>query len=475
MSDDAKKSTILERFRDAVQLVARWAPFLSPALYRMRVVSTDKRALAGLGQSLPHAKKNAPKPILPAMAVGRGGEVKLNPDWTGNTETMGVILLHELFHLVFKHHDRCRSAIGIHTFRQTKEEAERSALLAADLEVNSYMASLGFTLPSGAAGEHGPMPQDFNLPHLKTLEFYHKALMQDSNANNSKCHCGGMSGIGATPHDHDDGDEEGDGEGGKKKNKKGDGEGEEPGSHGGLLPGEGGNNNTDEEAEFEAAMDEARKTIASAIGSCPGLDTQSSWKSILAAELSKGVGAGRGSAMFMSTFTRRSRRQSAMQSATHKIRLPGMRGETRRIGVVLDTSGSMSIEQISKAVAAINDLGKVFRYDVYAVPCSDTAGTIRHVPTSTPKEIKEMAGHGRGGTHLENGVRALFKQVNPPPGLVIYLTDGQNSWEKRNPARVPHYCVLIGVEGHFNISAAQARSMGLVPTHVKCIGSVSVS
>jgi predicted metal-dependent peptidase len=97
----------------------------------------------------------------------------------------------------------------------------------------------------------------------------------------------------------------------------------------------------------------------------------------------------------------------------------------RTFGVVLDTSGSMDVQLLGKALGAIasyaaaRDVPRarvVFcdaaAYDAGYLPVEDIAGKVRV--------------RGRGGTELQPGIRLLEQAGDfPPDGPILVITDGE--------------------------------------------------
>jgi len=125
------------------------------------------------------------------------------------------------------------------------------------------------------------------------------------------------------------------------------------------------------------------------------------------------------------TYARPSRRQSAtpgIPRAGHYF--PPEEIARRTFGVILDTSGSMNVTLLGKALGAIASYAEardvpaarvVFcdaaPYDAGYLPVAEIAGRVRV--------------HGRGGTVLQPGIDLLHRADDFPPGApVLVITDG---------------------------------------------------
>jgi predicted metal-dependent peptidase len=127
--------------------------------------------------------------------------------------------------------------------------------------------------------------------------------------------------------------------------------------------------------------------------------------------------------------TRGYARPSRRQSSTPDIARPGRHQPTELVprvtfGVVLDTSASMDVRQLGKALGAVASFATA--RDVPAVRvvyCDAAPKDAGYVPV-------EEIGHrlrvwGRGGTELQPGIRLLEKADDfPPDAPILIITDG---------------------------------------------------
>ncbi|MFF4190539.1 hypothetical protein [Nonomuraea sp. NPDC001831] len=126
------------------------------------------------------------------------------------------------------------------------------------------------------------------------------------------------------------------------------------------------------------------------------------------------------------SYARASRRQAASPGIPRPGRVrPEEVVRRKTFGVVLDTSGSMDVKLLGKALGAIASYAAA--RDVpraRVVFCDATAYDAGYLP------VEEIAGRvrvrGRGGTILQPGVKLLERADDfPPDGPILLITDGQ--------------------------------------------------
>lgn len=102
--------------------------------------------------------------------------------------------------------------------------------------------------------------------------------------------------------------------------------------------------------------------------------------------------------------------------------LPGGTSETPEFGVVLDTSGSMSPELLSKAlgvvVGVLEETGAETCWLYQADTCLQSAEEVSVSDLQTRVRMK-----GRGGTRFDHPLRQIVERQDPV-GALLYLTDG---------------------------------------------------
>jgi len=117
------------------------------------------------------------------------------------------------------------------------------------------------------------------------------------------------------------------------------------------------------------------------------------------------------------------RRPSRRQSVYHPVLTPSLRGDqTARIAIVVDTSGSMSSELLTRALSEVAEVLRIFQYPVTIIPCDVAAyEPVAVVAANEAFKVSHLA--GGGGTDLREGIRAAL-ELRPAPDSVLVLTDG---------------------------------------------------
>jgi predicted metal-dependent peptidase len=129
------------------------------------------------------------------------------------------------------------------------------------------------------------------------------------------------------------------------------------------------------------------------------------------------------------TFVRPSRRGADRTDVV----LPGRRREGWILNVVLDTSGSMTVE-LPRALGAIADFCSAAAVDQIRLVQCDTAVTSDRF--LTPDELARHQITGGGGSDLSPALRYLADDSNVE--AVVVLTDGEITY----PPEAMHYNVL---------------------------------
>jgi len=349
-------------------------------------------------------------------------QLVINPDFFNPLpleQRMGI-LIHEVDHIILQHLGR-------------KGERDHKLFnVACDIALNQMIPK--DWLPDGAL-----YPETFKLPDgnfwpkdLTAEQYYQLAKDEkdkqekekDDQDTEEKCdNCGGS---GEEPQDGDQEGEEGEGEGqgegeekeGKEPCKECQGTGAKPGT--GFQPSNGNPNLTgqeeitidshdmwdkmsDEDQEMakemmsktlEQAMEKSRGNAPSNIEMIMELwrkKAKLSWKRILKKYLS----------------SKKGQRVATIKKRNRRIRTLGVKGsktayDTPEVVVGLDTSGSMSNEEIAEALVEINEVCKISNSNLKLVQI-DT--TIKGLEEYDPKK-KNFKRRGCGGTYM--GAMAKF-------------------------------------------------------------------
>ncbi|MEU2503152.1 VWA-like domain-containing protein [Streptomyces sp. NPDC007863] len=148
------------------------------------------------------------------------------------------------------------------------------------------------------------------------------------------------------------------------------------------------------------------------------------WRELLGAALAAAVSAAGAGEDY--TYRRPSRRSAALPG----IVLPSLRRVPPHIGVVIDTSGSVSDTELGSALLEVAALTRAVdgRRDlVTVVACDAAAHTAQRLCAGADIPLV-----GGGGTDLRAGfARAL--RLSPRPDVLVVFTDGQTPWPRTAP------------------------------------------
>lgn len=128
-------------------------------------------------------------------------------------------------------------------------------------------------------------------------------------------------------------------------------------------------------------------------------------------------------------------RHPSKRSYSRKIIRPGLIDRQLTPLFILDTSGSMSIKQLTAGVAESIAVLNQFGIDE-AFFCQVDAAVVEEPRRINLSDLLgEIAFKGRGGTDFSPGFRAAVK-MNPRPDIIFYWTDG-DGWAPRTPCPIP--------------------------------------
>lgn len=338
-------------------------PYFAQALFSMKLVCED---------------------AIGTMGVSRNWVCYWNPEFanTCTVPELAGVLLHELMHLLSRHHNRAKLLIG--------QDNSKRWNVAADFEIND---SLGKEVELPKGGLH---PSQMKLPYGKLAEWYYDALSEQPAQEQV---FGGSAGDGLTrPWEK--------------------GETEVPLS------------------EVEATIRQTAEAIKKHVqaygrGTVPaGLDrwaniqlapAKVAWDRELAAQIRRASQQVSG----MTDFTRG--RPNRRQAAYGRVVRASMFRPVPEIGIVVDTSGSIGEEVVEIFLAEINGILKASRAKVRVISCD--AEIHGNVKTNTVKGVA-AAIKGGGGTDLRVGIRECEKYK---ADIIIVLTDGLTPWPDEAP------------------------------------------
>ena len=235
-------------------------------------------------------------------------------------------------------------------------------------------------------------------------------------------------------------------------------------------------NNSDSPAIKSDQQDVIRDQVAQEIlnfsrskgvGSLPGfllrwaqdlLEPKVDWRKALAGAIRSSLATVLGRRDYV--YTRPSRRQSAMKVAgSNEIILPSMRKPAQpAIAIILDTSGSISGDQINTFVSEIDGIVKAngISQGVTVIPCDMEVGEIQKLRSRNA--IASLRLHGGGGTDMGVGIAAAGN-LRPTPKILIVLTDGYTPWPNSLPKGVESMIVCLTVMENMDTSPSWAKKV----------------
>lgn len=450
---------MIQKLVDARAYISVHFPYLSHAIFSMVPVETTQ---------------------VSTLAVDRYWRLYYNPDYCRalTPKQLASVLFHEVNHLIRNHSDR---------FDQLNETMR--ANIATDLEINDDIRSIKeLELPDGAI-----FPSTFNLPNKLSAEEYFDRLenqvqsLQTSSGDRQESEDGagesGSSGNNASDRAAHDGTsgtsrETGDSDSSQGGGSLNDSSPRESDSSSGSdpLPGASGptystspaagncgscahgkpmpweldapNENqpgvTPEQAEVIKQVTAVK--IAEHMknrGNVPAwlsrwaesrLTSKIDWKRELRKLIRSAIGWSTGAVDY--TYDRPNRRQSTLPNVV----LPRLRAPVPNIAVVVDTSGSMSDNEISEALTEIAAILKVQkRVTVLSVDAQVHA--VRKVFRSDHVQLI-----GGGGTDMERGIMATA-DLKPAPDVVVVITDGYTPWPMQKPKSIGKVVAVITSRG----------------------------
>ncbi|WP_031015403.1 DUF2201 family putative metallopeptidase [Streptomyces sp. NRRL F-5727] len=342
-------------------------PYLASALYALTVVPSER---------------------VRTMAVDRYWRCYVAPafvDATGVEELAGV-WIHEAAHLLRDHHGRADRL-------PAADQRDRLRVnIAQDCEINDDLVADGLRLPPGVME-----PRLFGLPTGRLFEEY----LRDIPASCPHAlDCG--SGAHGVPAPWDLGEHAADGTAGV-----------------GPVEGEALRRQT---AQAIRAHARSRGTIAAGWRRWAEqvLEPTVDWRKALTGAVREAAAWAGGAVDY--TYRRPSRRTPALGG---RVVLPSLRRPLPRVAVVVDTSGSMTEEDLATALAEVSGVLRevgVGGNRVTVLACDADVHAVARVTTVDQVELA-----GGGGTDMTVGIRTALT-AQDPPNIIVVLTDGHTPW-----------------------------------------------
>jgi predicted metal-dependent peptidase len=375
---------------------------------------------------IPVERKN--DPIIKTMAVDQHMRIYYNPEFLESLsadEAVGV-LVHEINHLLRDHLGRGKNVEDSYLWN-----------LAGDCEINDDIVR--DTVCSVKLPKDCVTPSTFKFKNDDIVENYYELLKKKSEKEKQKLrdmlekmgvnpgygNCGsvatGKSGPGEDPFDGKDASGEGNGN---------------------------GNNQSQTPGHSDQMVDLYKKACAEEIasasknrGTIPAyldrwakkfLKHKVDWKKEVKAVVRSAVNetvAG----MVDFTYKRPNRRQAA----DSPFIMPGLIQPLPKVGMITDTSGSMSEKYLCQAQAETTNVLSIMKSEViYVTADADVTflGTIR--------DPKKISFNGGGGTDMRIAYKKL-EESKYKPNLVVCITDGFTPWPDKEIRNTRNLIVLL--------------------------------
>ena len=391
--------------------LAQQRPYMASLLYRLTPVA---------------------QPKLGTMAVDKYARLYFDPECNWSVEAYATVLYHECCHVLRDHAGRAE-AQGIN--EQNRENAG-AWNIAADAEINDdIIAEGGDTWPFEVVTPKSLKQKDGLFAEEYYQKMPSKKLTQGGKGNGKPKpgagNCGGCAGNSHT------------------------GELDAPPTAGGskdATPGLSG-----------AEIDAVRNKVANDIkehqktqGNVPGhlrdwaeafTNPKVDWRKVLRASVRRAMADIAGQVNF--TYQRPSRR------TVPKVILPSLRQPVPNIAVVVDTSGSMSNDDLAMVLGEINGVLKQCgqKTGVDAIVCDAHVHSAKRV-----FKAEQIVIEGRGGTDMRIGVQAALARPIKPHAVII-LTDGFTPWPEH----------LGGVHVIAALIGKNAVKPDKVPAHIRAV------
>lgn len=355
------------------------APYLAHALFAARPLAAE-----GLG----------------TFAVDRHWRLYVDPatltEW--GPQIAGGVLIHEASHLIRDHAGRADALPGVVDHDRWN--------YATDAAINDDLLRAGIPLPTGVV-----TPDALGLPEAGIEEAYYAALPHQP--PQSEPGCGSGAGDPTQPW--------------------------EPAPDDDATPGLDSGQVTIARRRVAEAV---RQEVAQGRGTVPaGMRRWAEaeltaptlpWRKVLAGMVRRAAALTTGRITY--TYSRPGRRH-----------LPGivtaaMRAPKVTAAAVIDTSGSMTPDDLAAALREVTGVIKAVGGSVQVIACDADAAAAHHVRSA--RDVRLVGG---GGTDMRVGIAAA-EQLRPAPDVIVVLTDGDTPWPD-TPTRTRLVCVVTRERG----------------------------
>ena len=143
------------------------------------------------------------------------------------------------------------------------------------------------------------------------------------------------------------------------------------------------------------------------------------------------------------SYTRPSRRQATWGYSYTSPIMPGWRAPKPSVMIVIDTSGSMGEEELSRSVSEVK--GILDHMDVDVTLMTNDADI--HGPVQKISSVSEIALHGGGGTDFRPPFQYIKDKMDPKPSICVFITDGMGP-AHMDPPIPDMQTIWVGVGPH---------------------------
>ena len=289
-------------------------------------------------------------------------------------------LIHEANHFLRSHH--ARAPQGLWTSERWNH--------AGDLEINDDIVAAGIELPPGALqAEH------FGYPPGQTAEWYFNQLPESMDAKIICCCGSGATGVPMPWEIHEAGT------------------GVSLSCAASIV-----------ESVAEAIRNSPHGTVPAGMSRwAQATQPVVPWTTILRATLRDAVARAAGQTDYSWSFPNRRHRGNVI--------LPRLRGSRVTVFCVVDTSGSMTENDINAALGEVDAICRSQLVEHAYVASCDAEATFH----GEFRSLKSLELVGGGGTTLETAL-ILIDEHRLSPDVVVFLTDGLTSWSDEPPEQV---------------------------------------
>lgn len=372
--------------------LAHLAPYLAPAIWALKPVPTE----FGPDGKTPFGTFGVDKHWRLYYDPNIGPDHP-SPSSRWSLDEQVTCLIHEVSHLLRKHHDRSE---------MSGSDCGTCWNIASDMEINDDFRTGDWHLPAMCIQ---PDVAPFNMPTGLMAEEYYDHLPQSKDGKGHG-HGKGQGGL--------DGQSCGSGAGNPQDFEQ---DGPEAGGPDGIN-----------DLEGNAIREQVAEEINRQRGNVPGglarwadgvLHPKVPWQKYLKGAVRRAVQIVSGADDY--TWSRPSRRDH------DPFILPKPISRKPTVVIQGDTSGSITAEQLSSFAGMAYDIVKHHSAGVHLLAVDAAVQNVGKA--NTPGEIKRFQWKGGGGTDMGVGIKHIETEIRPRPNILIVFTDGYTPWPESKP------------------------------------------